>query len=264
MIVEVLELHLDRHLDGVEHRHLVRRADERALGRRAVVAGDVDDQRVVELAHVLDRLDHPPDLAVGVGEVGGVDVGLPDEELLLVRRELVPRLQQVRRPGGKLGGLGDHPEPLLVGVDGVAELVPSLVEQMHVADLVDPLRRRVVRRMRPARRVVDEERLLRRQCVQLLHVADRLVRHGGDQVEALLGLERIDLRRVAEEIARRPLARVAAHEAVEIVEAHAGGPLVERPRHARSGSPACCGSCRTRRCCSRCRPGCWRSSPCPW
>ena len=125
----------------------------------------------------------------------------------------------------------DHPEPLLVGEDRVAELVPSLVEQMHVADLVDPLRRRVVRRMRPARRVVDEERLLGRQRVQLLHVADRLVRHGGDQVEALLGLVRIDLRRVAEEVARRPLARVAAHEAVEIVEAHAGRPLVERPRH---------------------------------
>ena len=70
-VVEVLELVLDRHLDAVEHGDLVGRADQRALGAGAVVAADVDDQRVVELAHVLDRLDHAADLVVGVGEVGG-------------------------------------------------------------------------------------------------------------------------------------------------------------------------------------------------
>ena len=42
---------------------------ERALGAGAVVAVDVDDQRVVELAHVLDRLDHAADLVVGIGNV---------------------------------------------------------------------------------------------------------------------------------------------------------------------------------------------------
>ena len=61
---------------------------------RAVVAADVDDQRVVELAHVLDGLDHAADLVVGVGEIGGVDVRLADEELLLVGRQRVPLLQQ--------------------------------------------------------------------------------------------------------------------------------------------------------------------------
>ena len=39
---------------------------------------------------------------------------------------------------------------------------------------------------------------------------------------------RVDLRRVAEEV-RPPLVRVAADEAVEVVEAHAGRPLGERP-----------------------------------
>ena len=43
-----------------------------------------------------------------------------------------------------------------------------------------------------------------------------------------LALERIDLRRVAEQV-RLPLVGVAADEAVEILEAHAGRPLVERP-----------------------------------
>ena len=45
-------------------------------------------------------------------------------------------------------------------------------------------------------------------------------------------LERVDLGRVAEKI-RLPLARVAADEAVEVVEAHADRPLIEWPKLAR-------------------------------
>ena len=78
------ELVLHRHGDAVEGGELVRRAVEHAFGARAVVAADIDDQRVVELAEVLDGLDDPADLVVGVGEVGAVDVRLLDEELLLV------------------------------------------------------------------------------------------------------------------------------------------------------------------------------------
>jgi hypothetical protein len=51
---------------------------------RAVVAADVDDQRVVELAHVLDGLDHPANLVVRIREVHAVHIGLLDEELLLL------------------------------------------------------------------------------------------------------------------------------------------------------------------------------------
>ena len=46
---------------------------------RAVVASDVDDQRVVELAEVLDLLDHTADLVVGVGGVGCEHLGLASE-----------------------------------------------------------------------------------------------------------------------------------------------------------------------------------------
>src|SRR4029450_6237310 len=66
---------------------IVRRAVEHALGARAVVAPDVDDQGVVELAEVLDGLDDPADLMVGVGQVGPIDVRLLDEELLLFPAE---------------------------------------------------------------------------------------------------------------------------------------------------------------------------------
>ena len=75
---------------------------ERAFGAAAVVAADVDDQRVVELAHVLDRLDHAADLVVGIGEVGGVDLHLAREQLLLVGRQARPTSSAVVRPWRQL------------------------------------------------------------------------------------------------------------------------------------------------------------------
>ena len=82
-----LHLHVDGQLvDAVEERDLVGRAQRAALGAGAVVAVDVDDQRVVELAQVLEGLDHAADLVVVVGGIGGEDLDLADEELLLLRR----------------------------------------------------------------------------------------------------------------------------------------------------------------------------------
>ena len=70
--------------------HLVERALERAFGAGAVVAADVDDQRVVELAHVLDRLDDAADLMVGIGGVAGEHLRLARVELLLDRARASP------------------------------------------------------------------------------------------------------------------------------------------------------------------------------
>jgi hypothetical protein len=54
-------LHVHRHLvDTVEVGDLIGRAELAALGAGAIVAVDVDDQRVVELAHVVDGLDTRP------------------------------------------------------------------------------------------------------------------------------------------------------------------------------------------------------------
>src|SRR4051812_1221352 len=83
---------------------------------------EVDDERVVELANIVDRLDHAADLVIRVGEIGGVDVSLADVELLGLRRERVP-LRNVLGPGRELGVLGDHAELLLVGEDRLAQLV---------------------------------------------------------------------------------------------------------------------------------------------
>ena len=50
-----------------------------AFRTRAIVTFDVDDEGVVELADVLHRLDHPTDLVVGIGNVGGEYLGLAGE-----------------------------------------------------------------------------------------------------------------------------------------------------------------------------------------
>ena len=57
-----------------------------AFGAGAVVAADVDDERVIELAQVFHGLDDPADLMVGVGHVGGEDFRLAGEELSSRRR----------------------------------------------------------------------------------------------------------------------------------------------------------------------------------
>ena len=76
-VPEVLGLH--RHRDAIERRELVRRALQHAFRARAVIAADVDDQGVVELAKVFDGLDDPADLVVGIGKVSSIYVGLLDE-----------------------------------------------------------------------------------------------------------------------------------------------------------------------------------------
>ena len=225
------KLVLDRHGNAVEGGEFVRRAVEHAFGARAVVATDVDDQGVVEFAEVLDGLDDAPDLMVGVGEIGSIDIRLLDEELFLFKTERIP-FRQFFRPRRQLGVLGHDAQPLLVGEDRLAHLVPALVEEVHVADLLDPLRRRMMRRMGGARHVIDEPGLAGRDLLELLDVPDGLISHRRLQVPAGIVQERIDGRRVAEQV-RLPLAGVAADEAVKIFEAHSIRPLLERPGLAR-------------------------------
>jgi hypothetical protein len=70
-------------------------AERGTFGTGAVVAADVDDQRVVELALVLDFLDDTADLVIGIGRVGGEDFGLASKESLFVGRQRLPLRQAV-------------------------------------------------------------------------------------------------------------------------------------------------------------------------
>ena len=81
--------------DAVEERRLVERAGERALHAGAVVAPDVDDQRVVELAHLLDRVEQPADVPVGVLGEAGEHLHLAGVELLLGVAQRVPGREEV-------------------------------------------------------------------------------------------------------------------------------------------------------------------------
>ena len=213
----------DRFLHPVEVGHLVEHAVHAAFGARAVVADDVEDQRVVELAHVADGVDEPADLGVRVLAEAREHLHLAGEELLLVRGQLVPvldrfRLRRELRPRR-------HHAQLDLAREGLfPQLVPPLVELPLV--LGDPLLRHLVRRVGRARREVDEERLVRREGLHRLHPPDRLVGHVGHEVVVRV-LGRLDLGHAVID-GRRPLVRLAAHEAVELVEAGAGRPAVGR------------------------------------
>ena len=158
-------------------------AVQRAFRGGAVVPEDVVDQRVVEDLELLQRLDQPADVMVGVREKRGVDLHLPRQHRLHLRRHRVER-RDFRRPLGELGIGGNHAELLLARKGFFADLVPALVEL--ALELVDPLLRYVVRRVRGAGREVHEERLVGHQRLLLAHPPDRLVGHVLGEVVALV------------------------------------------------------------------------------
>ena len=145
-LVEQRQVGLDVVGDAVDELHLVDRAVRAALAARAVV-GDEDHERVLAPAELLEEVEQPADLVVGVREEAGVDLGHPGEEPLLVVRERVPRPRHVQRrerlavgPGARLGradrvdrrqlGVGrDEPELLLAGERLLAHRLVAHVER---------------------------------------------------------------------------------------------------------------------------------------
>ena len=107
VLLDDLQLLVGVEHDAVEEGRLVERAGERALHAGAVVAPDVDDQRVVEVAHLLDRVEQAADVPVGVLREAGEDLHLAGVELLLRRRSANPRpgtgrgARSVRCPAGR-------------------------------------------------------------------------------------------------------------------------------------------------------------------
>ena len=112
VLLDQLGLLLGVEHEPVEERQLVERAGRRALHARAVVAPDVEDERVVEVAELLDRVEQAPDVPVGVLLVAAVDLHLPGVERLRGVVEVVPGRQLVR-PRRQLGVRRDDPELLL-------------------------------------------------------------------------------------------------------------------------------------------------------
>ena len=213
-------------MNAVKEGSLVRGAERAALSTGAVVSIEIDDQRVVELTHVLNGLNNATDLMIDIGLVGGEYLHLPDEQLLFDIAQLVPGLEHFVGPWLELGVGRNHTEFLLVGEDRLAQLLVALVEEMHALDLLDPLLGRVVRSMGRPGGVLYEKRLVGTDLVEPVQIVDGVVGHAGDQVPARLACKRVDLGGVAKQV-RLPLVGVAADETIEVFEAHARGPLVE-------------------------------------
>ena len=90
-----------------------------------------------------------------------------------------------------------------------------------------------MRSVRGARREVHEERLVRHQRLLLADPVDRVIGHVLGEVVALLRRAvRLDGHRVLVD-RRRVLVRLAADEAVEVLEPRSGGPRVEGTHRAR-------------------------------
>ena len=165
-----------------------------------------------------------PGVVVGLGEVAGVDLHHVGIELLLLGVEGIPG----GYPLAALGqlGVGRNDAQLLLPRQGLlAHLVPALVELALVFG--DPFLFRVMRRMCGAGRVIKEERLVRGHGLLGADPFDGLVGHV--VVEVVVRVAQVWLHGLGPvEDRGPPLVGLRPDESVELLEAQAGGPEIER------------------------------------
>ena len=196
-VLKMGQIGLDAVRDPVEVFVLVDRSVRAALTGGPVVRHQ-DDDRVIELPALLQVIQQPPDLVVGVGQEARVDLGHPREQPLLVVGEGIPgpngvglgpalpvgaRRVDVGVDRRQLGLVGDDPHALLPLEDQLAVRLVAHVELAAV--LVDPLLRGVMRRVARARAEVQEERLVRGDRLGVADELQRLVGEVDREVVAL-------------------------------------------------------------------------------
>ena len=228
-------------------------AVQRALGRCAVVTAHVDEQGVVPLSQLVDSVDDPPDLRVGVGQETGVDLHQAPGHRLVAVVIVGPRgdlLGARREPGA--GGNDAHFD--LAGIYPFPQRIPAVVEL--AGELIRPLRPDVVRTVRRAGREVDEERLVWSRRLLRPDPLDRLVGEILGEVVVVAADVRLDGGRLVVQC-RFVLRGVAAQETVEAFEPEPRRPAVERPGRADLPGRGEVRLAEQSRCCSRsCRRIC--------
>ena len=173
VLLDQRELLLRRQRDAVLHRHLVERAGDRAFHAGAVVAEDVDDQRVVELAQLVDRVEQAADVPVGVLLEAGVDLHLACVELLLVVAGASPRPGSASGRGVSSASAGITPSCFCranVSSRSLSQPWSNLPRYFSLHSVGD-----LVRRVGAAGGVVHEPRLVRVLGAHLVQPLDRLV-----------------------------------------------------------------------------------------
>ena len=224
-LVDVRQLR--RHVadDAVEREDLVVAAVGPAFGARAVVAHDVEEDRVVELTHVAKRIHQPADFVVGVLGEAGEGFHLAREQPFLIGGQRIPG-RNLGRTGRQLRTGRHHPQLDLTGQRLFAQRVPAPIELAAI--LLRVLLRGVMRRMRRSGGEIHVERLVRRHRLLEARPVDRLIGHVGREVIVRV-VRDLDARHAVVDRGR-PLVRLAADEAVELVEPRARRPAVVGPR----------------------------------
>ena len=222
-VVDVLEQPFGVFVHTVLERRCAPCAVHGSFGRGAIVAGEVDDECVVGEAEMVDGVEHPAHLRVGVGEETGEHLHQPRGHRAVALGVIGPR-GYLRRSFGE-GGIGrDDAEVELAGVDGGAKFVPAHVEL--AGEPLPPLGCHMVRGMYGRHRQVAEEGSLGARCVLSFDPGDRLL--GQVFAEVVAGPTHVRCDRCGLVVHRRfPLRGFGADDAVETVEAEAGGPTVE-------------------------------------
>ena len=209
--------------------HRVRGARQVALEARAVVAGDVDHEGVVEFTQVLESVDHPADLVVRLSVESGEDLHEPSIHAALVRGERVPG-RQARGPRRQVSVLGHNPQLLLAEKDLLAVPVPAHVKGS--SELVDPGPGSLQRGVGRSRGVIHEEGLVRGEGLLTPDPVDCLggqVLVQGVVVFAADGRSHRD-RLGAQGEFRIPLVGLGSDKSVVEVESLARGPVVKGTR----------------------------------
>ena len=242
-VVDVLERLFDGVGQAIEDLVLVDRAVRSALAGCAVVRHH-DDERVVQLATLLEVVEQPADLMVGVAQEACVDLRHAGEDVLLVVSQRGPRPDDIKRAPALAVGPVRSVYGLIGDSSAASGMMPiffwfcedelpiGLVAHVELAlVLVRPLLRDMMRSVGSAGCVVEEERLVRRDDLGVTDERDRLVRDVDREVIALLRALGLLDRMVVVDDVRVPLVRFGAQEAVEALEAATERPVLLRRSH---------------------------------
>ena len=206
--------------------HVIEDSLKRAFATAAVVTDDKDHQRVVGLAHVFDGRHHASEVVVHLGQLPRGDFHHPRHHFLLPITHRIPA-RHILWPRRQLRIRGDNAHLFLTGKSLLAQLVPPLIKFALVFG--DPLGLRMLGGMNSARCHVAKKGFLRGHRLLHLDPTDRLI--GQIKVQVVIGLADVglDWRRAIKECGP-PVVRDTADEAIELLEAQARGPAIERAR----------------------------------